>query len=80
MDIHRHHRAPKEEWSRNIGENRKNYETPWVSYVGYSAKALKECITHHCRCCQWKWESDCLPNTDVDASAVAATPNQNQTP
>lgn len=62
LDIHRHHRASKEEWSRNLGENRQNYETLWVSYEGYSAKALKECITHHCRCCQWKWESDCLPN------------------
>ena len=54
-DIYRRHRAAKEEWSRD--EKRRDYETDFVSYVGWSAKAKSECITHHCRCCQWKWDT-----------------------
>lgn len=70
-DIYRRHRYKDEKWSQPIGENSKNYATRWVSYFGYYATAIRDCITHHCRCCQWKWESDCLPNVKTVATEGA---------
>lgn len=27
-------------------------------------KVLKDCITHHCRCCQFQWDTSCMPQVD----------------
>jgi len=58
-DILRQYRKRHEEWSNAIGDYTKK-ETNFVSKRQYRSVAIFECITHHCKICQYEWETGVL--------------------
>jgi hypothetical protein len=61
-DIHRKYWRAGEDTHGRLPCNR----WPTTEWVDRSDKfhkpALKDCITHHCRCCGYEWDSDVMPN------------------
>lgn len=57
VDIYRMHHKPGDlDLSFDAGET--NRENEFVSIKGWlNARVKQECIMHHCRCCQYEWES-----------------------
>ena len=54
-DISRHHRLAGDSWS-NCGTERIRTNA-FVDVGRFTARALRECLTHHCRTCQYDWET-----------------------
>ena len=70
-DIHRRYRRKDEEWNKDIGD----YEcrdTERVEDRTYHARAKVECLVHHCRCCDYEWDSECESNPCVLPPAAPA--------
>jgi hypothetical protein len=67
MDVNRRHRERHEKWDNLIGDN-KEKETNFISKKRYESIAIFECITHHCRTCQYGWETEVLPNKMVSGA------------
>lgn len=69
-DIYRKWRSAKEKWHNT---EKREYRNEFVMAEWLTVTAQKECITHHCRCCGWQWETDILPE---NASAMAPPPQR----
>jgi uncharacterized metal-binding protein len=54
-DINRRHRLTGDSWN-NFGMERER-STAFIESDGYTVRALVQCITHHCRCCHYDWET-----------------------
>lgn len=54
-DIHRLWRERGARWTLYCRNTRKSNQ--WVTYADWEAHAKKECISHHCRCCQYEWDT-----------------------
>ena len=58
-DIHRQHRDKGDVWRTEFGGEP---ETPFVKkHASFSAVAVREHIAHHCRTCQYSFQSRVLP-------------------
>jgi len=60
-NIHRRYRRKDEEWNKDICDYECR-ETERVEYRKYHARAKVECLVHHCRCCDYEWDSECESN------------------
>ena len=69
-DIHRRYRRKDEEWNKDIGDYECR-ETERVEYRTYHARAKVECLVHHCRCCDYEWDSECESNAPLHLQGVA---------
>lgn len=54
LDIHRQHEWPGE---YDAGFEPQERTTPFVKIRRFDSKILAECIVHHCRDCQYEWET-----------------------
>jgi hypothetical protein len=58
-DIYREFLARGEIDSLTYGERDRARENKFISLAwGGESNAKKDCITHHCRCCQYEWETE----------------------
>jgi hypothetical protein len=65
-DIYRLHAEAGEVLDLSYGERSTRRVNEYVHIDGWTeAKVKKECIRHHCRCCQYEWETGVLENTNV---------------
>lgn len=60
LDIHRRMRLKGSEWHSCGSDIR---ESDHLSVRRHVTSAKRDCIVHICRCCQWVWETDPLPDT-----------------
>jgi hypothetical protein len=57
-DIHREYRESGEEWkTHGVSKQRTSKH---VKIGRWSGSAKRDCIVHHCRCCQFDWDTDAL--------------------
>ena len=70
-NIHRRYRRKDEEWNKDICDYECR-ETERVEYRTYHARAKVECLVHHCRCCDYEWDSECESNPCVLPPAAPA--------
>ncbi len=60
-DIHRTHRDADEILDLSFEERHTRRVNEYVHIDQWTdARVKKECIMHHCRCCQYDWETDVL--------------------
>ena len=60
-DIHRKYRKKGERWS--VGDRADEPFSKFINADGWWREAVRDCITHHCRTCQYDWQSRTLrPN------------------
>jgi len=57
-DIVRKFHAKGTHWRKGFDDE--DRKSKWVDGTDYDWKARKDCIVHHCRCCQWDWDTDPL--------------------
>lgn len=59
IDIHRRFYATGQD--TNGVYRKRTPSSPWVNREdAFYQPAKKECVTHHCRCCGYEWETDPL--------------------
>jgi hypothetical protein len=61
--INRWHRLAGDSW-KNYGMERER-STAFILADRYTVKASVECITHHCRCCHYDWETPTADSPNV---------------
>lgn len=54
-DIHRQHRRAGEKWHAT-SENGEPFSS-FINVDNWTREATRECITHHCRTCQYDWQT-----------------------
>ena len=65
-DIHRKHRMPGDGVDKQGIDDELIKRPPFMEVNWpYGWKASKEHIGHHCRTCQYEWESSTLPNAKL---------------
>jgi hypothetical protein len=63
-DIHRQHAESGEDLDLSFSERSTRRENEYIYIDGWTdARVKKECIMHHCRCCQYDWETGVLVNS-----------------
>ena len=65
-DIHRRFFLAGTKWNRDLGGNRTHRDNEFVRVSEYQGTALKDCISHHCRCCAWDWETAPLNEANAE--------------
>ena len=58
-DILRKYRRNQEKWTLAWRDRDSRITNKYVRYADYEACAAKECISHHCRICQYQWDGPC---------------------
>lgn len=54
MDIYRHYREKGDEWR---ADSPSSGSDKWTRAECYRVTALKPHLRHHCRCCQYDWQT-----------------------
>ena len=74
-DINRTHAKAGEDLDLSFSERSTRRVNQYVHIDGWTdARVKKECIMHHCRCCQYDWETGVLANMDISRRAENGEP------
>jgi hypothetical protein len=67
-DIHRMFHAKGDRVEHRFGGRSKSTKFVDRSHSCYGI-AKRDCLAHHCRCCQYSWDTACLPNAKISGHA-----------
>ena len=80
-DIHREHKEEGDAVELDYADRGMTRENEFVAINGWTdARVKRECIMHHCRCCQYEWETAPLGGSNADlrhsAGSAASQPKE----